>query len=216
MNNISTLRAWRTCFLLLLLGMISIALGSLQLSEISQGNAQGSYATMPLPVVVHIIFGIVFNLLSPFQFAPNIRTNYPKFHRYSGRLLVVSAIPVVFSALWMNQYFPSYGGTLKYTGIIAYCIVLLGSLFLAIKYVMRKDIQNHRLWMMRAMAAALGPATQRLIIIPVVLIFGEEVVTDRVIGLLIWSGLLINLAFVEYLRFREMRLTPQNSKLLAL
>ena len=202
MNNISTLRAWRTCFLLLLLGMISIALGSLQLSEISQGNAQGSYATMPLPVVVHIIFGIVFNLLSPFQFAPNIRTNYPKFHRYSGRLLVVSAIPVVFSALWMNQYFPSYGGTLKYTGIIAYCIVLLGSLFLAIKYVMRKDIQNHRLWMMRAMAAALGPATQRLIIIPVVLIFGEEVVTDRVIGLLIWSGILINLAFVEYLRFR--------------
>jgi hypothetical protein len=81
---------------------------------------------------------------------------------------------------------------------------------------MHKDIQNHRLWMMRAMAAALGPATQRLIIIPVVLIFGEEVVTDRVIGLLIWSGILINLAFVEYLRFREMRLTPQNSKLLAL
>jgi drug/metabolite transporter (DMT)-like permease len=210
MNKISTLRAYRSCILLLLLGMISIALGSLQLSEISQGNAQGSYSTMPFPVVVHIIFGIIFNLLSPFQFAPNIRTNHPKFHRYSGRLLVVSAIPVVLSALWMNQYFPSYGGTLKYTGIIAYCVVLLGSLFLAIKYVLNKDIQNHRLWMMRAMAAALGPATQRLIIIPIVLIFGEEVVTDRVIGLLIWSGILINLAFVEYLRFRERGLNHQD------
>lgn len=212
MDKLATLRTWRSCLLLLLLGMISIALGSLQLNSISQGQAQGTYSTMPLPVVVHILFGIIFNVLSPFQFAPSIRKNHPKFHRYSGRLLVLSAIPVAFSALWMNQYFPSYGGTLKYTGIIAYCIVLLGSLFLAIKYVVNKDIQNHRLWMMRAMAAALGPATQRLIIIPIVLVFGEEVVTDRVIGLLIWSGILINLAFVEYLRFKERRFNPQKSK----
>lgn len=215
MDKLATLRTWRSCLLLLLLGMISIALGSLQLSTISQG--QGTYSTMPLPVVVHIVFGIIFNVLSPFQFAPSIRKNHPKFHRYSGRLLIISAIPVALSALWMNQYFPSYGGTLKYTGIVAYCIVLLGSLFLAIKYVMNKDIQNHRLWMMRAMAAALGPATQRLIIIPLVLVFGEEVVTDRVIGLLIWSGILVNLAFVEYLRFKGRRLTgyldTQNYKL---
>ena len=205
MTKSSTLRTWRSCILLLILGLISIALGALQLNSINQGSAEGSYITTPLPVVLHIVFGIIFNLLSPFQFAPNIRKNYPKLHKYSGRLLVVSAIPVAFSALWMNQYFPSYGGTLKYSGIVAYCVVLLGSLFLAVKYVMSKDIKNHRLWMMRAMAAALGPATQRVIIIPIFIVFGEDAITDEVIGILIWSGILINLAFVEYLQWRERR-----------
>ncbi len=88
-------------------------------------------------------------------------------------------------------------------------LLLLGSLFLAIKHVINKDIRQHRLWMMRAMAAALGPATQRAIIIPVFVIFGEEVMTDQVIGLLIWVGLLINLAVVEYLSFKA-RLMEKN------
>jgi hypothetical protein len=217
MIQLSKLRQWRACLLLLLLGMISIGLGAAQLSSINQGVAGNTYLTMPYPVVIHITFGIFFNLFSPFQFVPNIRNNYPKVHKILGRLLVISAIPVVFSALWMNQYYPSYGGALKYTGILAYNVVLLGSLILAIKCVLAKDIKNHRLWMMRAMAAALGPATQRMIIIPVFMIFGEDFLTDDVIGLLIWAGLLINIAFVELVCLKNKRkgwVRKKNSSLL--
>ncbi|GLX77138.1 membrane protein [Thalassotalea insulae] len=203
MNILSPLRPWRNCILLLLLGMISIALGVVQLNSISRGEAGNTYLNTPLPVVIHIVFGIVFNLVAPFQFVKAIRQKWPKVHRLIGRILTLVAIPVVYTALWMNEFFPSYGGTLKYTGIIAYNIVLIGALALAIYYVRRKKIAQHKLWMMRALAAALGPATQRLIIIPVFLMFGQEVLTDQLIGILIWAGLIINLVFVEIIHLRN-------------
>lgn len=61
----------------------------------------------------------------------------------------------------------------------------------------------HRLWMMRSIAFGLAPATQRIIIIPIFTIFGEAVITEVLIGLLIWSGLLINLLFVELFNIRK-------------
>lgn len=106
----------------------------------------------------------------------------------------------------MNQYFPSFGGDLKYSGIVAYNIVLIGSMVLAIYSMMKGNISNHKKWMMRAMAAALGPATQRLIIIPVFKLFGEGVLTNLIIGLLIWAGFIINLGVVEVILKRSKRL----------
>lgn len=194
----SKIYAWKTCILLLTLGMVSIALGASQLNDISNGKASNSYLSMPLPVVLHIAFGIIFNLLAPFQFVATLRERYPKLHRLMGRFLVISAIFVTLSALWMNHYYPSYGGLLKYSGIVAYNVILLGSLYFAIKNVLQRNIPKHRKWMIRAVAVSLAPATQRVIIIPMYIFWGEKVNTDLVIGLLIWSGLLINLAFVEF------------------
>lgn len=198
----SGLKQWRTFVLLMLLGMVSIGLGALQLNTISQGAVAGAYVDMPVPIVLHIVFGIVFNLLSPFQFVDVIRAKFLKFHRCNGVLLVLSAVIVTFTALWMNHYYPSYGGLLKYSGIVAYNIVMLAALYLAIKHALKQHIKNHQLWMMRAVAVGLAPATQRIIIIPLVVIFGEHIVTDLFIGLLIWSGLIINLLFVEFIRFK--------------
>ncbi len=203
MKHKFSLSVWRSCLLLLLLGMISIILGVVQLESINNNTAGAAYLTTPLPVVIHIVCGIIFNLLSPFQFVSSVRERFPLFHRYSGRVLALCAISVALTALWMNQFYPSYGGALKYSGIVAYNIVLLGAIWLAIKYIRNKNIKEHKLWMMRAMAAALGPATQRLIILPVFMIFGEEVLTEWFIGLLIWSGLIINLVFVEYIHFKQ-------------
>ena len=49
------------------------------------------------PVVVHIVLGIFFNLLSPFQFAPVLRQRWPAWHRRLGRLLIVSGIALALS-----------------------------------------------------------------------------------------------------------------------
>lgn len=200
--NLSELKQWQTFILLMLFGMVSIGLGALQLNTISQGAVAGAYMDMPVPIVLHIVFGIAFNLLSPFQFVDVIRARFPKFHRCNGILLVLSAVIVTFTALWMNHYYPSYGGLLKYSGIVAYNIVMLSALYLAIKHALNQNIKNHRLWMMRTVAVGLAPATQRIIIIPLVVIFGEDIVTDLFIGLLIWVGLIINLLFVEFIRLK--------------
>ena len=55
-------------------------------------------------------------------------------------------------------------------------------------------------------AIGLGPATQRLFVIPVFVIHGE--VNDLMIGLVVWFGFLLNLSVVEWILLRERRGRP--------
>ncbi|BCD95993.1 DUF2306 domain-containing protein [Marinagarivorans cellulosilyticus] len=205
----ATSRQWLTPFLLLMLGSVSVIFGALQLYSLGQGLPPAPtpdqalhYFAMPWPVVTHIVCGTIFNLIAPFQFAGIIRRRYPLWHRWAGRVLILCAFGAGASSLWMNHFYPAFGGTMKYLGILAHNIVLLGSLILSVKAILRRDIARHRAWMMRAVAAMLSPATQRLLIIPWVGITG--ILNDTIIAAVIWGGLAVNLVVVEwFLRHKQ-------------
>ncbi len=199
-------RSWFAPILLLLLGFISVLFGALHLNLLGQGDvgaehqmASTHYFNMPVPIIIHIISGSFFNIFVPLQFAKQIRSRWPKLHRYLGRCLLICALGFGFSGLWMNHFYPQYGGVLKYLGIAVHCLVLVVSLLLAYRAIRRGDVESHKAWMMRMTAAALSPATQRLFIIPTYLLIGEDLVTDVVIAGVIWFGLAVNLGFVEWI-----------------
>ena len=199
---------WRVPALLLALGSINVLFGALQLDTIQQGPPAVPdeftalhYLATPIPIVLHIVAGIIFNLLCPFQFVPAFRQRWPGWHRWSGRLLIIAGVLVGLTGLWMNHLFPQYGGVLKYPGIVVNSVGILISLGIALRVILAGDIQRHRIWMMRAVAFGLGPATQRLFILPFFFIYGLP--NDLVIGLVIWLGFLLNLAVVEWVLLRE-------------
>lgn len=199
---------WLGPILLLLLGSLNILSGAFQLDSIFQGpdlpiaeTESPHYHLTPFPIVIHIIAGILFNLLAPFQFAPSILKKWPQYHRWMGRVLAISALGVAFSGIWMNENFPVFGGFLKYSGVHLSAIGLILSLALSIRFILRRNVRKHRIWMMRAIALGLGPATQRLIILPVFFAYGLP--SELAIGLLVWGGYIINLGFVEWVLFKE-------------
>ncbi|MEL6250833.1 MAG: DUF2306 domain-containing protein [Bacteroidota bacterium] len=199
---------WLGPILLLLLGSLNILSGAFQLDSIFQGpdlpieeTESPHYHLTPFPIVVHIITGIIFNLLGPLQFAPAILKKWPQYHKWMGRILALSALGVAFTGMWMNEVFPVFGGFLKYSGVHLSAIGLVLSICLSIRFILRKNVHKHRIWMMRAIALGLGPATQRLIILPVFFAFGLP--SELTIGLLVWGGYIINLGFVEWLFFKE-------------
>ena len=201
---------WLAPVLLLIFGATNILFGALQLDTIQQGPpavpdefTSMHYFETPIPIVLHIVAGIIFNLFGPFQFAPTIRRRWPAWHRWMGRLLVGSGFLVGLTGLWMNQYYPLFGGNLKYTAVIAHSIGLMGALTLAMRTILAHDIQRHRVWMMRAIAIGLSPATQRVFILPLFFIYGE--VSELTVGLIVWFALLLNLAVVEWILLRERR-----------
>lgn len=213
MNQTSTVSQkqksnWRVPMLLLALGGINILFGALQLDTIQQGPpavpddfTSMHYFTSPIPIVLHIAAGIIFNLMCPFQFVPSFRQRFPMWHRWSGRLLILSGVLVGLTGLWMNHFFPAYGGFLKYSGIVVNSIGILVALGLSLRQIRARDIPSHRKWMMRAYAFGLGPATQRLFILPYFFIYGMP--SDLVIGLVIWFGFVLNLIVVEWTLLRD-------------
>lgn len=195
---------WRVPLFLFLFGLVNIAFGTIQLTTIAAGPAaDGSISEMtspqylitPLPVVAHIVCGIFFNIMAPLQFIPGFRKRAPQFHRWSGRLLFVTGLGAAGTGMYMNQYFPDFGTGWKYAAVLIFSFGMMASLILGLRAILKRDVKCHNEWMMRAVMIGLGPATQRLLILPIYFATGEMSILMIEIG--VWAGFLVNIVIGE-------------------
>jgi len=127
------------------------------------------FRIFPLIVALHVILGSAYLALAPFQFVKRIRSHWPHYHRWAGRLLVTAGLVVGATALFMAWVIPFSGWLerilLGFFGVLF--LVELGKGFLHIR---ARQTMLHREWMIRAFALALAIATMRLIDIPAVIV----------------------------------------------
>jgi uncharacterized membrane protein len=122
------------------------------------------FAAHPRLTLIHIIPGLLFMLLGPFQFSRTIRRKYPKWHRVNGRIFVGCAYVVGISALVMSVAMPAIGGVNQAVATTLFGILFLIALTKAFRHILRGEIPQHREWMIRAYAIGLAVATIRPII----------------------------------------------------
>ncbi len=196
---------------LLTLSLIPIAAGTSRLVQIVHGvqitpeNAR--FIQAPLPVTVHILSASVYCVLGAFQFSPSIRRLKPYWHRASGRLLIPCGLIAALSGLWMTLFYPTGGAPpASFDGPYLYAIrvlVALGmTLFLLLGYsaVRRRNIKDHRAWMMRGYALGIGAGTQALTHIPWFLFPSIQGELARTIFM--GAGWAINLVLAQWLSAR--------------
>ena len=189
-------------FALVALVVVPALAGTLRLVELAGGPlllpANPRMTASPLPVVVHITCAVPYAVLGAFQFSSRLRRRRPRWHRATGRVLVVLGLAVALSALWMTVFYPRQPGTgelahvfrLAFGSALAVCIVLG---FSAIR---RGEVANHRAWMTRAYAIALAAGTQVLTLGIAGAAFGGSVLaSDLALG----AGWVVNLAVAELL-----------------
>lgn len=163
--------------------------------EIQNRRFLGKFYRFPATTLLHVLPAILFLLLAPLQFSRSIRSRHPRWHRWSGRVIVATAIPVGLSGLFFGLVMP-FSGALE-----ASAIALFGGLFfvaairgfLAIR---RRDIVHHREWMIRLFAVALGVSTVRLAgtVLAVLTLEGPE----AWFGHSVWIGFGLTVAFAEW------------------
>jgi uncharacterized membrane protein len=202
---------WQIPAALIVLTLVPFAAGMARLfslavgAEITPDNAR--FFAVPLPVVLHIISAMLFCILGAFQFAPGFRRRRPGWHRIAGRLLVVSGLVAGLSGLWMTQFYPLHGQQLQ--GNLLYIVRLLVgagmivSIALSWAAIMRRDITQHRAWMIRGYAIGQGAGTQVLTMLPWALIFGAPSELNR--DILMSAAWVINLAVAEWIIRRRTR-----------
>lgn len=120
------------------------------------------FVAHPMLTFLHVILGGIFLALAPFQFSSRIRKRYVWFHRWSGRVLLLIALPVGLSGLLLAALFP-YGGPAAASAAFvagAFFLVALTRAFIAIR---RHDVARHREWMIRMFSIGLGIATVRIV-----------------------------------------------------
>ena len=191
---------------LIALSAIPVAAGTVRLMQLAHGAATAENARFfdsPLPAIVHITAVTLFSLLGALQFAPGLRSALPKWHRWSGRMVVPAGLAAALSGLWLAHFYdlpPTDGTALYVTRLIvgAWMIFALCQGYFAIR---RRDIASHRSWMLRGYAIGMGAGTQVLTNLPFILTIGPPDTAARAV--LMGAGWAINAAVAEVIIYRR-------------
>jgi uncharacterized membrane protein len=111
-------------------------------------------------ICAHIFFSAVALLLGPFQFSSNLRNNHLQLHRYLGRTYLLSVLFGGISGLVMAQY--AFGGLTSELGFGFLSLAWLFSGFQAYVAIRKKDITNHRRWMIINFSLTFSAVTLRV------------------------------------------------------
>ena len=188
---------------LIAVSLVPILAGSTRLMELAGGPEllPARHDPSSVPLVVHIVSVIVYAVLGAFQFSARLRRRRNGWHRRAGRLLVVVGLAVALSAIWMTLFYPrSDGGDLLFVFRLLAASGMVASIVLGFQAILRRDIMQHRAWMTRAYAIALGAGTQVFTLGIGKAIFGTS---DLSIALLQGVAWVINLAVAEHFIRRQ-------------
>jgi uncharacterized membrane protein len=153
------------------------------------------YVAHPVVSVVHIVTGLAFLLLAPLQFSAGVRRRHRAVHRANGRMLVVLAAASGVYALWAAFAFPAFGGLSTQVATVVFGALFLIAIAMAVIRIRARRVAEHREWMIRVFAIALGVATIRAVIGIGQALTGRSM--EEVFGAAFWLGFGINCVVAE-------------------
>jgi uncharacterized membrane protein len=160
-----------------------------------------SFGAHPVVAALHVFPAFLFMILAPLQFSAALRARHIRLHRWSGRALLVLALPLGVAGLFFGLVTP-FAGDVEASGVALAGAIFLGSLIKAFIAVRAGDIRRHRIWMTRAFAIALSVSTMRVVLPLLMAVTGASL--RSAFGVAVWIGLLITVGAAElWLRRRE-------------
>jgi len=109
----------------------------------------------------HVVGGLFALVIGPLQFWPRIRRDYLQFHRISGRVYVVTVLVGAIAALGLASTigadYAAYA--LGLTGLALAWLITTSMAFVAIR---RKNIAQHKQWMIRSYVVTFAFVTFRI------------------------------------------------------
>jgi uncharacterized membrane protein len=125
------------------------------------GEFDRRYALQPVLAYAHIIPGVAYLVLAPFQISRRFRNRHLDLHRRLGRLLVPTGIVTGVFALIFGFFF-SFGGVAEASATGVFGTYFITARIIAYRAIRAGDIVRHRRYMIRAFAIGLGVGTIRL------------------------------------------------------
>lgn len=199
-------RDWFIVGGLLLLGLIPLIGGAVRVSKVVEGDNSldnARFMASPLLILSHIFASTLFSVLGAFQFAPNLRIQFQKWHRRSGAVLVLAGLLVAVSGIWMTMAYPpaNHDGRVVYAARLIVGSLMAGYIIMAVNAIRRREFGIHGIWMIRAYALAMGAGTQVLTHIPY--FFFQSMQGESARAASMAFGWLINAAVAEWIIYKK-------------
>ena len=100
-------------------------------------------------VAIHLVSAVIIILAGALQFVPQIRARFPGFHRWNGRLYLLTAFAVSTAGLYMQWIRGSFGDLSLSIGSTLNAVLIWLCAAMAVRYAIARDFKTHRRWTLR-------------------------------------------------------------------
>lgn len=109
-----------------------------------------------LAVILHLVLAFIITVGGPLQFVPKIRQSAPAFHRWNGRVYIVTAIVISLGTLYMVWTRGILGGLANEIAISLNGLAIMICAGMTIRHALARDIATHYRWALRTFLMVSG------------------------------------------------------------
>lgn len=102
-----------------------------------------------LAIAFHVLVAIIIIGGGPLQLISQIRSRFPTFHHYLGRIYMTTAVLTSIAGLYVVWTRGVPGGMVGHIGISLDAVLIIAFAAIAIRFAMARQIHQHRRWAMR-------------------------------------------------------------------
>lgn len=121
------------------------------------GDTMGNLAFLS-----HVLLAAIISVGGALQLIPQIRKTAPRFHRWNGRVFIVTVIAASLGGLYMVWARGASTGPAGAIAISGNAVLILVFVALAGKFAVARDIATHRRWALRTYVVANGVWFERV------------------------------------------------------
>jgi uncharacterized membrane protein len=100
-------------------------------------------------VAVHLVSAVIIILAGTIQLIPQVRERAPFFHRWNGRLYLVTAFTISLAGLYMMWIRGTPGDLPQHLGTSLMAVLIMLCAAMALRYALARDFKTHRRWALR-------------------------------------------------------------------
>lgn len=131
------------------------------------GDTMGNFA-----VAMHVGSAVVIMLAGAVQLIPGVRDRFPTFHRWNGRVYMLTAVSLSIAGLYMTWIRGSVGDLPQHLGSSLNAVLIMLCAAMALRYAVARDFKTHRQWALRFFLVASASWFLRLMFFLSLLLFG--------------------------------------------
>jgi tetratricopeptide (TPR) repeat protein len=100
-------------------------------------------------VAVHLMSAVIIILAGMLQLVPQIRNRFPVFHRWNGRVYIVTAFSISLAGLYMMWIRGGVGDAAQHLASTLMAALIMLCAVMALRYALARDFKTHRRWALR-------------------------------------------------------------------
>jgi hypothetical protein len=131
-------------------------------------------------VVMHLVSAAIIMFSGAVQLVPQLRNRFPAFHRWNGRIYMLSTVALAGAGLYMHWIRGSVGDVAQHIGGTVNALLIWIFAGLALRYALARDFATHRRWALRMFIVVSASWFIRIMLFLTFLIFKGPVGFDPV------------------------------------